>query len=265
MKMIPKSKRNSHLYFNTNRRSLLKCKRSQSHVEMILSFMIFIGFITAMFIFFNPLQQTKVRTTFLDVTENRLIENLSIEYQTIPLFLDDHVVRDICINIDKIDTDKSNILVKDIEGNELASSMGTSKIYIDTMGNDFHRIYFSDHFIGEKAPPTTGSCEGSDEKDLTIKDDYTLGILNTKNAVFMGNIKDFIKAYTKENNYEKVKEELDITNDFEIRVYNKTDELMFEASIYKPVTIDVVARNIPVLAIDRNGNPVDLTINIRAW
>ena len=244
------------------RKQLHKCKRSQAHVEMILSFIIFVGFITVMLILLNPIKTRPISTTILDITEIQLSDYLSISYDTIPLFLDNETDKTHCIAIEKkrIRTDKSKVLVKDITGEIVPASIDGNYIYIEPEADsNFYRLFFSEDF-------TETADDLDDCNELEFDVNYTLGILNKKSNVFIPKIENFTLEYQEEpDGYEELKNKLNLTNDFEVYVYDEDDIEIYSATTYKPGSIDIVARNVPTLAVDANAEVIDITLNIRAW
>jgi len=57
--LLMSKRSNSRFDFVTKNNILSKSKRSQSHVEVFLSFVIFIGFLLFIFIFLNPFAKAK--------------------------------------------------------------------------------------------------------------------------------------------------------------------------------------------------------------
>ena len=52
----------------------IRKKRAQQHTEVIISFIVFIGFLMAMLFFLNPLKTNQIDETILEMTEQILIQ-----------------------------------------------------------------------------------------------------------------------------------------------------------------------------------------------
>jgi hypothetical protein len=254
-----KSKRNSHFDFN-HRNNLLKSKCSQGHVEMIISFVVFVGFVTTLLILLNPTKTNQINYTILDITEQKLLEEWEIEYGTISITLSSSAKTLIGSN----DCFEINVVGLGINGNVVAKDSVYATHEAELQGDvlrvgydsseSFYKIYFS---------------EDLDQDDITgctalTSDLYTTGTVNNQNAILYENIVDVVNRY--DNDYDGLKQELELQNDFTFSVFNQlTKEEMINATIFIPRITEVVARDIPVVAINKDIDLSNLIINIRAW
>lgn len=234
-------------------RSILKPKQSQAHVEMIVSFVIFAGFITAMLYFLNPFQNRQISYTILDITEAKLVGEWTAEYKTTSVTFDR--AQGGCFAINNAVGLQGSLLAKDESGNIHKGATG-GNIHIDSSSSSrYYKLYASSSFSSNSV-----SCE----EVLPETNSYQFGASDTKEAIFYSNIEQMIQEY--ESDYEALKTKLDLQNDFVFYVINQdTEEQMTSATMTIPTVVEVIARDIPVIALDQNANQLNLIINIRTW
>jgi len=255
MKKRTSKKSNSHLHFN-HRKHLLKCKRSQAHVEMILSFVIFVGFIVTMLIILSPVRNRQISYTILDITEEQLLERLSINYTTLSLTLTQDTNQGTCFSVPNTLGISADRVVKDQKNIIIASQDAGGRIVLEKSPNN---VRFYNFYISESFNPSSGSLTGCVELN---SENYTYGVLNLHDIVLYENIENFSTSYN--DDYEELRKELDIQNDFAFFVYNETG-ILFQGEIYKPRNVQVVSRNLPIRVMNKNAEVSNLIINLQAW
>lgn len=141
---------------------LLMGKRGISHLEAIISFVFFIGFLIFAFVFFNPFQS------------NRTLDS-SLEYANIEIR--DFIQRDVAIYSIVITStaDPAVIYIQDVPANSVASvedSGGTiipsftdaNGVHFNRNGGNFFRIKYSEVFTNGNEISGTLLNEGTDYK-----------------------------------------------------------------------------------------------------
>jgi len=253
--------------FQLSRRNLLKSKCSQGHVEMILSFAIFMGFIITMLYFLNPLKVGKVNYTILDMTENVLSKEWLFDYNVTSVTVKsdiDYGGKD-CFKVNNPGLGDGNLIVKDESGDLIAGTLDSTGILLSKPGNNkrYYRIFASDIF-SEQTPDS--NCV-----TLTEVDDYNFGSLNSYQAVSYEAIEATIDEYgTTDAEYLALKERLGLQTDFAISVYNVEPsgpvlDRDLSATIFVPRVVEVVARDIPLIALTDKAEQRNIIINLRAW
>ncbi len=237
----------------------IKNKKAQGHVEMILSFLIFLGFVLASFAFLNPLKGESIVPRFLEMTEKTILEKVEIEYSVIPMRIKEGVpLNKPCFKISEEDFSDigDKVIVKDDEGkrgNAVKSGEEVSIRLWDTKIPDFLFLYFSDEF--------RESSQNCVETLSLGKDEYELGVLRKEKAVFEGKLQELEEKY--ESDYEGLKDELGITNDFSFSI---SGDLTWESSEkYKPQKDEVFAKDVLLTVIDKNGGFKSIIMNIQVW
>ena len=240
---------------------VFKSKKAQGHVEMILSFAIFVGFVFVMFIFMNPAKEKTTSYAGLDTAETIVLDNLSTNFQYIALILVNPRPNLNCFAVNNPFNFSENVLAID-ENNNVVNSynqvISPQKIYIKPTNKNsrLYKLYFSNDFADY---PEYGPCD-----DLNPVN-YTFGVLTKEKLVLFEKLAGFQEIY--EENYKQLKSDLKITEDFEFVVYNlnRTQILFDTTGLHKLKTSLVLSRDIPLRIIDMNGTQSDILVNFRVW
>lgn len=213
---------------------MVNSKRSQSHVEMIISFVIFIGFLLFIFIFLNPFARTKEPDYIMDNAQKAIINNMTENIGKLSIILNDSGT---CYNFSESDYD----------GN-----------YFEVNDGRKYTIYFSDIFANYETK----------KEDDCGKGNYTWGVYSREDMVVYEKIQKLKENYEKSNeDYNNLKKSLRITNDFLFKTRdfagNGIDALSLNKNI--PEGINVVSRELPIRVINNSGHIQELVLNIRVW
>ncbi len=226
---------NSHFEFLINRR-ILNSKRSQGHVEIILSFVIFIGFLLFLFIFMNPFAKTKETSYIMDNIQKSIINEISDEVGKLSVVVNENK----CYDNSKFNQ-YSNL------GNKI-------RVVQDNVNTRKYNVYYGD-FFEENNP----AC--------SLEHDYTLGTYSIEKMIIYNKIESLVTKYN--SNYEDLKKSLGITNNFLFEIKDldgtKIDALSVEYLKNIPTGIDIEAREIPIRIIQSNGIIIEKKLYIRAW
>lgn len=228
---------------------------------MIVSFLIFVGFVFVFFIFFTPTKQNTISSAALDLTQKIIIENSSFNYDYASLIISsDYDFRGVsCISIENSLGISGNAVARDVNNNLLKTKQVGNIISIELPTDKrYYRLYFSDYF----APLNLGS---TDCTQLTPGSDYNYSVVSTSTGIMYDNLQVLNDAYMA--NYEKLKNDFGLRNNFEFAVYNLSYSVIMNdtLSMHKAKPVQVLSRNIPLKAIYRNGSDVDLILNLRVW
>ncbi|MEK6885652.1 MAG: hypothetical protein AABX17_01645 [Nanoarchaeota archaeon] len=240
----------------------LTSKRSQGHIEMILSFVIFVGFVFTLFIFFTPVRQETVSYASLENTQINLFAYAVVDYTFVSIILNitdgGNNYQGGCISIEDILSANGNPVVKDLSGNILNSYRSGSRIYIQAYSDRYYKIYFSNLFN-----PSLTILNGCEPLNKNV--DYAEAVISSEKEVFYDKINSTEKEYIA--NYSKLKSDLGLINDFEFVVYNSTYGILMNntLSVHKLKTFPVLSRDIPIRALTNKGEYKDLILTIRVW
>jgi len=231
-------------------------KKAQGHVELILSFVIFIGFILAMLFFLIPYKNNNSIQGDLDNAQKILIDNITINYLETSLILEpgvslsgDYFVVDNYFSINK------NIVVLDEDGNKKNAEVEGGNIKIQGAGDKrYYKLLFSDLFANIVLTGTSQTLQPAE---------YEFGILSNSSTVFYDYLLVLNESYYFD--YESLKESLNLKNDFGFVVYDSSNQVVFSALRENRAKAGVASRNIPISVINQNAERLNFLINIRTW
>ena len=211
-----------------------KPKSAQGHLEVILSFTLFISALIFLFIFINPFAETE-KISIIENIQDKLINNMSLEIGKLSIVLADDSDEINCYNFNP----------DNYAGNY-------KEVYEN---NRKYTIYFGEIFdnIANNKDPSCSS------------EQYTLGLYSKEKIIIYERIQDLVESYN--SDYEALKTRLNIANDFSFSFKNIINEEISELSVSKDVFVgaDVEAKEFPVRVINSNGKIQELKLNIKAW
>jgi len=237
--------------------NLLKSKRSQGHIEMIISFIVFVGFVGVLLFFLNPLENSSyIDYAVLDITEEVLMQDWAVEYSVVSLTLDSPEGN--CFRVPNELGLTGDLVVYDEGNNKKIGNVAGSDLYIDGSSYRHYKIYSSDSF-------SDGSLSGCNSLE---GNNAVFGTKNTFNTVFYEDIEAFVEEYY--SDYEGLKDRLGLSNDFIVNVFTQPlvdveADLLMNASRFVPRVVEVTARDLVVVAINNDAQQIPIIINIQAW
>jgi len=208
----------------------IKNKNAQGHIEVMLSFTIFVGFLLFILIFLNPFAKTKSDQVINNVQES-IINEISGEIGKLSIIVN---TTDDCY-------DGSELI---IYGNKFIEKSEAPRKYT---------IYYNNVF-GTGGTP---SCSAK------LARNYSIGTYSKEEIIIYEKIQELKTNYT--NNYEGLKTSLGILNEFvfELKRIDGGVEIGVNKNI--PVGIEVEAANIPMRVINSKGNISEYILNIKTW
>jgi len=247
---------------------LFSSERSQSHVEMIVSFVLFVGFVVFLLLMFNPQKYSAISYGSIDAVQAILMKNLSVEYNSTSVILNNNIFITSpgmpgqilspgnCFKIEPVNGMNGTLAVNDMGGAVTYSKNEYTGIVIKSSDSQRFYVIYSSGFFSE----SIGVCPNPVQ--LKKSQNYSLGILTTKSAVLYENIEILNRSYYLD--YEGLKNNLGIKNDFSFIVRNETS-ILFDTSLEQPQNINIISREIPLLSINKTGNTKNLFINLGVW
>ena len=208
-----------------------KNKLAQGHIEMMLSFTIFVGFLLFVFIFMNPFAQAK---------SNQIMS-----------YIQQSVINEITGEVGKLSiiVNSTNDCYDDFD----VSIYGDNFIEVSDTNPRKYTIYYNNIFgVGG-----TPSCSANPGRN------YSIGTYSKERIVIYEKIQELRTNYT--NNYEGLKTSLGILNEFafELKRMDGGVELSVDRAV--PAGIDAESANIPIRVINSQGIIKEYILNIRAW
>lgn len=203
-------------------------KSAQGHVEMIISFVIFISAMIIIFIFISPFAKTRNNDNSVDELQNKIINKISSDIGKISVIVDS------------------------------ASDCYDSPIY----GNDFIEIKEADRkytLYYNLSGNGARSCSSQTGRK------YSLGVYTKENFIVEKKIKRLVND--SDSDYNSVKNNFAIAKDFSFGFRelngNKIDKLSFSRNI--PAGVNVNSKEIPVRVINESASIKELILNIKVW
>jgi hypothetical protein len=230
-------------------------KKSQGNIELVLSFVIFVGFILVMLVFLNPMKNSATSYSSLDNIHNKIMNNISLEFDSLAIRINSGIYGD-CFQINlngagalgKVMALSSNNFI-------LKANKNNEEIIFEKTSDYFYIFYFSDSF--NESPEILSKCVILNSKN------YSLGLLNQEKRVLIENLENLNNSYS--SDYSGLKNSIGIREDFDFSVFNSTSMIFDTSNIHKMKTGNVVSRDIPIKAINKNAEDIDIILRIRTW
>ncbi len=230
-----------------------KSDKRGSHVEVMISFVIFVTFLVFLYSIIQPAMVSKKdKQSMLDFLEMEIAKNVSSELKIITINLTSPISQ-ACINLDEEISNLGigpNIFVKDDSGQNIESyipSGDSDDIQIDrlSISDNFFKIYYSDVFAELNSSSST--CT-----NLARETNYHLGLTKTQNYTSEANILKLIGYY---QDYEKLKTDWKISNgtDFGFGFILQNGTVIETASGQEPSTsIFIKESSVQYISLDGN-------------
>ena len=237
----------------------MKRKKGATHVEMIISFVIFLSFLIFILVAFSPLKIFSKSSTNLDITKEIILESVSVNLSTFSLKINSTTYSDITEGCVNADFDSSLVqgkwIMKEQGGEIVSATIENDNLYFDKSGM-FYKLHSSEE-LQERAAGTSG-CYNLD------KENYTLGVERTYNKISLIKLNQFFIDYN--SDYEQIRDNLSLRNDFNVFILNSSGVVEhFKAEVNKPEGVEVQAVNIPIEILDENLTLNPYIMNIQVW
>jgi len=213
-----------------------KNRRGQSHVEVMLSFGLFLGALTFIFIFINPFAETGEKIYSIDKIKAEVIYELSSNVGILSI----------------ISTNVEGRCKPDLD------SFGTNYIIVpDEIYPGKWTVYYDDDLF-----------DGGDNIKMNQKQECSIGSYYEEVMVTETKIENLIKRY--EDDYTSLKKSMEITDDFifDIRgLINPAEsfEIKEESKRRIPAGVNVESKNYAIRVINSEGIINEYVLNIRVW
>lgn len=238
---------------------MVREKRGASHVDIILSFVLFVSFIIFIFIVFNPFKISLETISDLDITEKKILENLSVNLSAFAIRILDSVYSsysgESCFSIDSVNQplELLPLVMVDKNGLLVNTKVQGGKIYFENSG-DFYTLYHSEEL--ESNEFSASSCF-----DLAVND-YKIGVIKFYEIVSYSKLINLRDDYN--GDYDGLKQTLGLENDFNIDI-SKSPEIIFEPTKKRPGNIEIIAKNVLITILNRDANLKPDIMNIQVW
>lgn len=239
-------------------KKLKQKNKKGSHIGIILSIVIFVGFLIFLYVIMGPaIKPQKDKQALLDSLEIRLLEQVSSDLTTVTMSISNsYTPIGNCISIAHVEeVGELDSIVKDEDGNPVNSNPGTN-LDIDWTGGRFFKIYYSEESFDDF--PLSNGCDNP-----VINSDYFINSIKTNEKIFETKILTLISLY--EGDYGYVKELLRVPegNDFSFNfTYNNRTNI---GTVKQIPLVNVYVEEIPVQYVNREANLEPGAITIKVW
>ena len=230
----------------------MKNKKGLSHIEVILSFVIFLGFLIFILAIFNPFRLSSDNAGEIYLAEKEIVAYSSLEVKFLSLVL--NYIPNKCFYFNY---SLDEVIAKDEFYNftPAYSIQQNNEIYINGT-NRFYYILSSDEF---EERDFSGQCTGLE------KTNYTLGLFTKYNMTSYAKMTELANRHN--SDYLSLKSELKIpaSDDFAFSISDSLNNLLLNISKKPPSNAKVVARDVPIQLVYKNGTIIYAKLNIKVW
>lgn len=227
--LFPNSKRSTPVSSRlSDIRILSDSKRSQAHVEMIISFVIFLGALIFIFVFINPVKER---------TKDNSIEEIQKA-----------ILREIIQDIGKM-----SVIVN-----------SSSDCYdIPKLGNKFIEIKDAERkytlYYNLSDTPAVPSCSVLGGRN------FTTGVYSREKFIVQKKVVDFVNMYN--SDYLNLKNSIGSGKDFSFSLRKINGNIINDLSVSRniPAGINVNAKEFPVQVINSSAGIDNLMLNVKTW
>ena len=229
-------------------------KRGTSHIEFVLAFVLFIGFLIFALMFFNPLDNARVLGSSLEYAFDEVSESLTSELNVFSVSLKNVDPALNLIRIPVSNEEDFNVRVLDANNSELTSryDFASGHVIVDRENNNFIYVLFSEDF-------NVGGASGGavvDTHEISSSDNRK--VISEKKAVLLKG------SY--ENNYEVLKNQMNLPGriDFSFQLtFNDGSSIIGQKNI--PGGLEVESRRERVETIRENGGIEFADLIVKVW
>jgi hypothetical protein len=228
-----------------------KIRKGQGHIEMIMSFTLFLGFIITMLVFFRP--AVKSRGVTLTLVENKITENIStwVYFFSIKASSPDCF----CFSNPYVGA-KGNVIILNSSAGTVGGWVSGDSICIERSNSGFFYIYMSSEF-----KETDGDCNNNNIITLDLEND--VGLLRGIMAVSNSSLWNLKQEY--DQNYTQLRERMGMSYDFRFIVFDRSNEKVMELQRKIPLGKPVYSKDKSVEIVYENGEVEESTIRFYVW
>ncbi|MBI2047426.1 hypothetical protein HYT26_04680 [Candidatus Pacearchaeota archaeon] len=238
-----------------------KGKRGAAHIEMILSFVLFISFLIFVFAFINPAKRIEPSKALLEIVNYEIDKNSSIDITTISIKLN-HTPAALCFKINLLELGilgiigSNKTIVKDADDSRVMSGKSGDNLDIETSG-DFYRIFASESF--DNILYSLSDCINFPKENITI------GQTSAKKAISFSRLAAFNSSYAQDYNAARQSIKFPAGNDFGFVLKDNSKNAIINALKNKPNTAVVISKEEPINLVYDNGTIITAVLNTQVW
>jgi hypothetical protein len=229
-------------------------KRGLSHIEFVVSFAIFVGFLVFAFVFFNPLQSQRTLKSTMDYAWIEVSQEGKESMESYSVSIGTINGNDFEIVINGVPLEY-NASVEDINGNILPTHRdSTGKVYFtrSSLNDEFFKIRYASSF--DDGPIISGA---------SLLANYVISSSETRDVYFESSFLRLNETYYSE--YTSLKQDLNLPNRIEFGFIVTLDNYQIRAVKDIPEGIEVLSKNDRVEIIRTNGVREFAEVTVIVW
>ncbi len=231
-------------------------KRGASHIEVILSFVLFIGVVGFALYFFSPVNNSTLVDSSLYYAFKEFFNNVSVGVETYSTKINtSQSINIIAVNISPAISANNNVRVETYDGNVLPSRRQGEIVYLDRQGSNFTKIKFSQDFT-----PYQGFAGSAplDSNNYTIASSTIEDIISEKRVVSLNS------SYNLD--YTEVKKNFDLPNtiDFSFDLRFSQNDFISPNEI-RPENVEIFSENRKEQILRNNGGIGFADLRVTIW
>jgi hypothetical protein len=231
-------------------------KRGMAHLEMAISFGLFALFTFWLILYLNPIRNQNISNVLIDSIQRNVLENTSISVIEIPVSVN---APSSCFRLQNpFDTDeRTNIFVEDEGGSPLDFAILPGKIEIENQGS-FYRLYYAE--VNFDSIALSSTCPDLNATQFSYMSTRMISPL------YIVRIEDLYNRYY--SDYPDLKEQFNYpaNSDFALNITNLlTKQSLFDMKMSKPSRVEVIAREIPIEIMQRDGSMIKAIMSLQVW
>jgi len=226
-----------------------------THIEIVLSFLIFLGFVIFLFVILSPFKD-RTNKNLVDFVYggvyNKMktdLSSISISFAVAPAGCFSFGSSDLISNLNCIE---HHVIVKDENNVQVNAKLEGNDFQIANSGK-FYTIYCSDELIG-----TNGINGCSSETPV-------LGVVRTKEVLAVSRINNFVSEYN--SDYDALKRDINMpeNSDFGFVINDLDGAPMFEGKKQRPTGVDVIVKTFPVEILYSDARIQNAVLKVIVW
>ncbi len=231
-------------------------KKGLSHIEFVVSFVIFIGFIVFAFVFFNPLSSQRTLKSTMDYAWIEVSQEGKEKVETYSVSISPLNNLDLKLRIDGVPLNY-NASVEDVDGVPISTHRDSAGIVYFTrnsIDDRFFRIRYAESLVDSRPPIPLAT-------DLT--GNYGISSSEVKDFYFESLFLKLNNSYY--TNYSELKEELNLPNRMEFGFIVTFGDSEIRAVNEIPTGIEVLSKNDRVEIIRESGKHEYAEVIVLVW
>lgn len=231
-------------------------KRGMGHIEVILAFVLFVGFLLFGLYFFNPLNNNRLIDSSLFYAMDEITKNTSSELLTYAVVINSSVASDaVALQLDRNGIEGSGVRVEKSDGESLNSRYENNNLVFERQGNFFF-VFFGD-FPYNNSVVSGSPAVLSAPSNFSISSSDTRKVLSERGAIYLK------EKYS--GNYEGLKTQFNLPRRVDFSFSLKLGNESISASQNIPEGIEVFSDSKRVEVIRTDGTRTFADIIVAVW